>query len=104
MASYCFGRCDGHHKMVWAARVSQLTACGRFIAPCLPRSGLVLNARFEQDGPFVFEHACLAWLLPGHRVEAQKLPLSLRALAQLGKCKNPAAPAVKREAEEDWGR
>jgi len=20
------------------------------------------------------------------------------------KCKNPAAPAVKREAEEDWGR
>jgi bifunctional non-homologous end joining protein LigD len=24
-----------------------------------PRCGLVLNAQFEQDGPLVFEHACL---------------------------------------------
>jgi len=29
---------------------------------------------------------------------------SARTRARLGKIKNPAAPAVKREAEEDWGK
>jgi hypothetical protein len=41
---------------------------------------------------------------PGrHRVETQGLALSLRSLARLAKMKNPEAPAVKREAEQDWG-
>jgi bifunctional non-homologous end joining protein LigD len=33
----------------------------RLLAPLVrkPRSGLVLNAVFEQEGPLVFEHACL---------------------------------------------
>jgi len=29
---------------------------------------------------------------------------SARTRARLGKIKSPAAPAVKREAEEDWGK
>jgi ATP-dependent DNA ligase len=49
--------------------------------------GLRLNEHLEhQDGELVFRHACTGrspdWL----------------------KMKNPQAPAVKREAEEDWGR
>jgi len=35
--------------------------------------------------------------------KVQKLGLPLGAITGL-KSKNPAAPAVKREAEEDWGR
>ena len=38
-----------------------------------------------------------------HRVETEGLALSLGALAGLAQNKNPAAPAVKREAEEEWG-
>jgi hypothetical protein len=39
----------------------------------------------------------------GYRVEAARA----RAMSQIArafKFKNPAAPAVKREAEEDWGK
>jgi len=32
------------------------------------------------------------------------LAVFVRALTTLGQSKNPASPAVKREAEEDWGR
>ncbi len=43
--------------------------------------------------------------LRGHRVEAAQLALSRRPQRCVWvKIKNPAAPAVKREAEEDWGR
>ena len=42
--------------------------------------------------------------LASARVEAVGLALRLRALEGLAQFKNPAAPAVKREAEEDWGR
>jgi hypothetical protein len=38
------------------------------------------------------------------RVQAARLALPLRPVAALGQSKNPAAPAVKREAEEDWGK
>jgi hypothetical protein len=38
-----------------------------------------------------------------HRVEAARLVLSFGTLARLDQ-KQENAPAVKREAEEDWGR
>jgi bifunctional non-homologous end joining protein LigD len=40
----------------------------------------------------------------GLRVEAVGIALSLRPTNDWLKLKNPDAPAVKREAEEDWGR
>jgi ATP-dependent DNA ligase len=39
-----------------------------------------------------------------HRIEAPWLALPLRPLEGLAEIKNPEAPAVKREAEEDWGK
>ena len=52
----------------------------------------------------MFRHACK--LGPGrHRVEAAGLALRLRALERTKlKMKNPDAPAVQREAEEEWGK
>jgi len=38
------------------------------------------------------------------RVVAWMLLLLVGLAASDGKSKNPAAPAVKREAEEDWGK
>jgi hypothetical protein len=40
----------------------------------------------------------------GDRKQTARLNLSPGSFAALGKVKNPAAPAVKREAEEDWAR
>jgi bifunctional non-homologous end joining protein LigD len=62
----------------------------------------VLNAQFEQDGPLIFEHACL--LGCEGIVSKRKDSLYRSGRSRHWKCKNPAAPAVKREAEEDWGR
>jgi hypothetical protein len=40
-----------------------------------------------------------------HRFEALGIALPLRPIARLAQVQEPgAAPAVKREAEEDWGR
>ena len=39
-----------------------------------------------------------------HRVEAEGLGVSLGALAGLAQNEEPAASAVKREEEEDWGK
>jgi hypothetical protein len=39
-----------------------------------------------------------------HRVEAEGLGLPFRPLARLAQMKNVDAPAVKREAQEDWGK
>ena len=69
-----------------------------------PRSGLVLNAQFEQDGRrLVFEHACL---LGCEGIVSKRKDSRYRSgrSRHWVKIKNPAAPAVKREAEEDWGR
>jgi bifunctional non-homologous end joining protein LigD len=49
------------------------------------RPGVRLNEHLEHDdGAVVFRHACV--------------------LGDWIKMKNPVAPAVKREAEEDWGK
>jgi hypothetical protein len=56
----------------------------------------------QEDGPLVFLNACK--LGAGrHRVEAQELTVSFGRSPHWIKSKNPAAPAVKRETEEEWG-
>jgi bifunctional non-homologous end joining protein LigD len=67
------------------------------------RVGLQVNDHLAAAGDVVFRHAC-------------QLGLEGIVSKQLGSCyvsgrtrdwlkfKNPAAPAVKREAEEDWGK
>ena len=66
-------------------------------------SGLRLNEHLAQPGYLVFRHACklgcegIVNKRLGSRYRSGRSPDWL-------KMKNPAAPAVKREAEEDWGR
>ena len=68
------------------------------------RHGLRLNEHMEHDcGQTVFQHACKMGLEGivskrlGSRYRSGRSPDWL-------KFKNPEAPAVKREAEEDWSR
>jgi bifunctional non-homologous end joining protein LigD len=68
------------------------------------RHGVRLNEHLEQDcGLTVFQHACKMGLEGivskrlGSRYRSGRSPDWL-------KFKNPEAPAVRREAEEDWGR
>jgi len=64
--------------------------------------GLRLNEHIEADGPTVFAHACkmgLEGIVSKHKTSTYRSGRSPDWL----KSKNPAAPAVKREAEEDWG-
>jgi bifunctional non-homologous end joining protein LigD len=68
-----------------------------------PHPGIVLNEVFEGDGEILFEHACK---LGCEGIVSKRLGSpyrSGRADCWI-KVKNPKAPAVKREAEEDWGR
>jgi bifunctional non-homologous end joining protein LigD len=64
---------------------------------------LVLNEHYEEDGAIVFREACklgcegIVSKRLGSIYRGGRSPLWL-------KIKNPNAPAVKREAEEDWGR
>jgi hypothetical protein len=63
---------------------------------------IVLNETFEEDGAIVYR-ACrlgcegIVSKRLGSRYRSGRSPLWL-------KVKNPNAPAVKREAEEDWGK
>ena len=66
-------------------------------------SGLRLNEHVEEDGPLVFYHACklgfegIVSKRKGSRYRSGRSPDWIKS-------KNPACAAVKREAEEDWGR
>jgi bifunctional non-homologous end joining protein LigD len=65
--------------------------------------GIRFNEHMEGDGPTVFAHACrlgLEGIVSKRKDSAYRSGRSPDWL----KMKNPAAPAVKREAEEDWGR
>jgi ATP-dependent DNA ligase len=66
-------------------------------------SGLRLNEHLEADGPDVLHHACMLGLegIVSKRKDSQYR--SGRSPHWI-KSKNPNAPAVRREAEEDWGR
>ena len=65
--------------------------------------GLQLNEHFHEAGDVIFQHACklgcegIVSKRLGSRYRSGRSPDWL-------KMKNPEAPAVKREAEEDWGR
>jgi hypothetical protein len=68
------------------------------------RPGVRLNEHLEHPkGHVVFREACKLGV-ERHRLEAPWLALFFCRSPDWLKFKNPAAPAVKREAEEDWGR
>ena len=69
-----------------------------------PASGLRFNEHMEhEDGDTVFRHACKLGL-EGIVSKRKDLPYRSGRSPDWLKMKNPDAPAVKREAEEDWGR
>ncbi len=63
---------------------------------------IVLNEHFEEDGASVYRAACQ---LSGEGIVSKRLGSPYRSgrSPHWVKVKNPKAPAVKREAEEDWG-
>jgi bifunctional non-homologous end joining protein LigD len=65
--------------------------------------GLRLNEHIEEDGPTVFAHACKLGL---EGIVSKRKDSTYRSgrSPHWIKSKNPNAPAVKREAEENWGR
>jgi bifunctional non-homologous end joining protein LigD len=77
----------------------------RALAKLLKRASwsLHFNEHIAEPGDIVFRHACK---LGFEGIVSKRLGspyISGRSRAWL-KFKNPAAPAVRREAEEDWGR
>ncbi len=68
-----------------------------------PHAGIVLNEVFEGDGGILFAHACK---LGCEGIVSKRRGSTYRSgrVSHWLKIKNPAAPAVTREAEEDWGR
>ena len=65
--------------------------------------GIRFNKHMEGDGPTVFAHACKLGL-EGIVSKRKDSPYRSGRSPHWLKMKNSAAPAVKREAEEDWGR
>ena len=63
--------------------------------------GIAYNRHFDVEGAIVFKNACA---LGCEGIVSKRLGTPYRAgrSAHWLKIKNPAAPAVKREAEEDW--
>jgi bifunctional non-homologous end joining protein LigD len=67
------------------------------------RPGIVLNEHYTGHGEIIFQHACK---LGCEGIVSKRLgsPYQSGRSKHWVKIKNPNAPAVKREAEEDWGR
>jgi len=67
-----------------------------------PHPGIVLSEHYAGDGDVVYKHACK---LGCEGIVSKRLGYPYRSsrVDHWLKIKNPAAPAVKREAEEDWG-
>jgi hypothetical protein len=65
--------------------------------------GLQLNEHFHEAGDVIFRHACK---LGCEGIVSKRLGSPCRSGRSRDwlKMKNPEAPAVKREAEEDWGK
>jgi bifunctional non-homologous end joining protein LigD len=68
-----------------------------------PQAGIVVNEVFEGDCDVLFAHACK---LGCEGIVSKRLGAIYRRgrSPHWIKVKNPNAQAVKREAEEDWGR
>src|SRR5215475_10664726 len=65
--------------------------------------GIRFNEHIEGDGETVFRHACKLGL-EGVVSKRKDSPYRSGRSPDWLKMKNPAAPAVRREAEEDWGK
>ena len=67
------------------------------------KAGLLLNEHIDEPGDVVFRHARK---LGFEGIVSKRLGSPYRSGRSQHriKSKNPDAPAVKREAEEDWGR
>ena len=65
------------------------------------RDGIAFNRHFSGEGAMIFKYACA---LDCEGIVSKRLGSTYRAgrVNHWRKIKNPAAPAVKREAEEDW--
>jgi bifunctional non-homologous end joining protein LigD len=66
-----------------------------------PHPGIVLNEHYESDGLIVFREACRLGCEGIVSKRLGSLYRSGRSLHWL-KVKNPKAPGVTREVEEDW--
>jgi bifunctional non-homologous end joining protein LigD len=66
-------------------------------------AGIRFNEHIEGDGPTVFAHACKMGL---EGIVSKRKDSTYRSgrSADWLKMKNPACAAMKREAEEDWGK
>jgi bifunctional non-homologous end joining protein LigD len=66
------------------------------------RDGIVFNTHYDGDGALIFRQACA---LGCEGIVSKRLGSPYRSgrVEHWLKIKNPTAPAVKREAEEDWG-
>jgi bifunctional non-homologous end joining protein LigD len=66
------------------------------------RDGVAFNQHFACDGAIIFKQACA---LGCEGIVSKRLGSLYRSgrVNDWLKIKNPAAPAVRREAEEDWG-
>ena len=64
--------------------------------------GIAFNKHFDIEGSVLFHHACK---LGCEGIVSKRIgsPYRFGHSNDWIKVKNPAAPAVKREAEEDWG-
>jgi bifunctional non-homologous end joining protein LigD len=98
---------DGQHMGSSLSRESELPIEKRknALAELLrdAHSSIVLNEHFNEDGEIVFREACK---LGCEGIVSKRLGSPYRSgrSPHWVKVKNPKAPAVRREAEEDWGR
>ncbi len=70
---------------------------------CCPLPGMALNQYFAGNGEIAFKHACK---LGCGGIVSKRIGSAYHSgrSKQWVKVKNPAAPAVRREAEEEWHR
>jgi bifunctional non-homologous end joining protein LigD len=66
-------------------------------------AGLRWNEHIEGDGEAIFRHACKLGL-EGIVSKRKDSPYRSGRSPDWLKMKNPEAPAVKKEAEEEWGK
>ena len=85
----------------WEPIEDRKAALKNLLRPSHP--GIAFNKHFDVEGTVVFHHACK---LGCEGIVSKRLgsPYRFGRSADWIKVKNPAAPAVKREAEEDWAR
>ena len=86
---------DDLRREPFETRKATLASVLRRAAP-----GLRLNEHIEADGPTVFAHAGMEGIVSKRKASPYRSGRSPDWL----KSKNPACEAVRREAEEDWGR